>query len=149
LENEGFDTFEARERGQIAVRVSREEVEYFIPEEGAEDLLFNGENEALIEVIKPSFESTLKWKVSDGRSRFAVDVKDDPFLARIQNREISFAKGDVLKVRMHTRNWRDDGVIESQNTVMKVLDVLHATNPTQVEMSLHPVTRQARRLKIK
>ena len=137
LESDGFDLFEARDKGQVAVRVSREEAEYFAPGEGAlEDLLFNGESEALLEVVKPSFESGLKWTVSDGRSRFFVDVKDDAFLAKVQAREVSFTKGDMLKVRLLTRNWRDDGNLRSQNTVLKVLKVLHARPSTQGKLGL-------------
>lgn len=137
LESDGFDLFEAREGDKVAVRVSREEAEYFVPGDGApEDLLFNGESEALLEVIKPSFEPALKWTVSDGRTRFSVDIRDDAFLEQVQSRRLAFAKGDVLKVRLLTRNWRDNGSLKSQNTILKVLDILRATNPKQSKLGL-------------
>jgi hypothetical protein len=136
LETEGFEVFEARDGDAVAVRVSREETEYFALGEEAEDLLFNSESEALLEIVKPSFQSGLKWTVSDGRARFFVNIKDDAFLHRIQEREISFTKGDVLKVRLVTRNWRDQGSLKSRNTVIKVLEVLRASNPIQRKLHL-------------
>jgi hypothetical protein len=79
LESDGFDLFEARDEGQVAVRVSREEAEYFAPGEGApEDLLFNGESEALLEVVKPSFVwakmDGIRWKkpIFCGRKRRCI-----------------------------------------------------------------------------
>ena len=65
-----------------------------------------------------------------------MDVKDDAFLAKVQAREVSFTKGDMLKVRLLTRNWRDDGNLRSQNTVLKVLKVLHARPSTQGKLGL-------------
>jgi hypothetical protein len=136
LETEGIDVFEARDGNELAVRILSDESKYFVPSETTEDLLFNGESEALLEVISPSFESGLKWRVSDGRSRFVVDVQDETFIERIQAREVSFTKGDVLKVRLLTRNWRERGSLKSQNTIIKVLDILRAQPPTQTKLAV-------------
>jgi hypothetical protein len=131
LESEGFDVFEARDGDRLAARVTREEVSDFEPTDDEPDFIFDSENDALIEVIRPSFQLGNKWAVSDGRSNFYVDMQDDVLVGLVQKGEVSFRKGDVLRVRLRTRSWCDDNTLKSRNTVAKVLEIIPAKKPMQ------------------
>jgi hypothetical protein len=92
LESEGFEVFEARDRGVVAVSVAREEVEYFEPTD-ISDVLLNNESEALVEIVKPSFARGYKWTVRDSRGNFFIDVEDEPFLNQVQEGKNLLYKG--------------------------------------------------------
>ena len=135
LEKEGFDVFEARdENGVVATRVTQDEVECFAPDPDAPDVLFNGESEALLEVIKPSFKLGQKWYVSRWQIEFLYRSRRRGLYRQVQAGEISFTEGDVLKVRLQTRNWRDADGLKSKHTVLKVLALLPARAPVQTRL---------------
>jgi hypothetical protein len=134
LRSDGFDVFEAHDGDRVATRIKSDEVRDFDPSDDEPDILYSGENEALLELIKPSFRAGNKWTVSDGRSQFFVDFEDESFIADVQAGKIAFKKGDVLKVRLLTRNWRENGSLRTLNTVVKVLDILHSNVPDQTPL---------------
>jgi hypothetical protein len=134
LRSEGFDVFEAHDGDRVATRIKSDELREFDPSDDEPDILYSGESEALLEVVKPSFRASNKWNVSDGRSQFFVDFEDESFIAQVQAGKIGFKKGDVLKVRLLTRNWRENGSLRTLNTVVKVLDILHANIPNQTPL---------------
>jgi hypothetical protein len=131
LVSDGFDIFEARDGDNVVTRVTHDEVSNFDPWDDEPNLLLDNETEAILEVIKPSFQLGNKWTVTDGRSNFYVEMNDEAFIARVQNRDLAFKRGDTLKVRLATRTWREDDALKSRHTVVKVLEFLPSKPPVQ------------------
>ena len=102
LEREGIDTFEVRQGAEKVEIVRREDLPAFcvLTEVAPEDVLLEGDRIAVLQIIKPSFDDSLKWVFSEGENRFGADMMDQSFLRKVADQEISFAKGDILKVRI-------------------------------------------------
>ena len=123
LETEGVDRFEARENADIVESVTREEAPSLIIPESSGALLEERDREEYFEIIKPSFGEDLKWMFSDGASNFNADMKDAAFLDKVQRAEISFAKGDVLKVKLHMKTLHGPKGLRTERVVLNVLEV--------------------------
>jgi hypothetical protein len=136
LERNGIDTLEVREHSQAIDIITREDVASF---EGESDIstdvpLIENERDAALVVIKPSFDEDLKWMFSDGESRFNAAMVDKIFLDKLSNRQISFAKGDVLVVRLHSKSFQTTTGIRTEHKVTKVTDI----RPSPRQMTLIP-----------
>lgn len=130
LEREGIDSLETRQENQSVETIEKSEVSYFVP---SEDLDLNNvvlvdadERIAAFEIVKPSFGEDLKWMFTDGNNNFSAEMHDKGFIQRVDNREIAFAKGDILKVRLATKALRTDKGLRTEYKVMEVIDVIEA-----------------------
>jgi hypothetical protein len=127
LQQPGIDQFEVQS-GDRAVDtvVSKEEVPYFAPALAptTEMALLESERVDLFELVKPSFEPHLSWVFSDGQSRFDAFMRDEVFIRRVASREVAFAKGDLMRVRIHTRKVQTDRGLRTEYTVLEVLEIL-------------------------
>ena len=83
--------------------------------------------EALLRIVKLSFEGKQKWRFSDGSSRFGALIVDKSFQQRIESRQEGFFSGDVLRVvlRITQRSTRDGG-FKSEYTIERVVEHLPA-----------------------
>ncbi len=123
---EGIDKVQFLEDGESVQEIVAEDAPYFgagnNPTE-VEELIAPHERLLVVQIIKPSFEPNLRWSVSDGDSRYGISMKDETFLSKLYNRDISFSKGDVLKVRMTSRTSRfSDGSLHTDNTITEVIE---------------------------
>jgi hypothetical protein len=135
LEKEGFDVFEARDHGQVAVSVNQEEAKFFEPTD-AVDLLQNNESETIVEVVKPSLVRGYKWTVRDARGNFFVDVEDAAFLSQIEAGNVSFTKGDLLRIKLWIETSRDEvGGLHSRYSITKVVEHIHAAQQGNLKFS--------------
>lgn len=136
LETTGIDTFEVREEtGPIDI-IKREDLPSFasLSVTPPEVPLVTSERDAALVVIKPSFDDDLKWMFSDGEARFSAAMMDSVFLEKLSNRQISFAKGDVLVVHLSTKSYQTATGLRTEHKVDKVLEV----KPAPRQMSLLP-----------
>ena len=125
LEKPGIDVFQVRKRGKVVQSIEKSETAYFAPDQQIQEVLIESERET--EIIEPSFKDKYKWLFSDGQSTFFADVEDDEFVERIAKRQIAFASGDVLRVKMRDKSWRDgEGKLNTDHLVTKVLRVIEA-----------------------
>ena len=136
LTQPGIETFEIR-RGKKAVETfSKEDLPAFslpIPtEKQITDV--DAERVAAFVVVKPSFEDDLTWMFSDGKggNRLSATMKDDAFLGRVERREISFAKGDILRMRLATKTYLSTGGLRTVHEVIEVLEVILQPKPVSL-----------------
>jgi hypothetical protein len=138
LEKEGIDRFEVRRQHRTVESITKQEASYFYDASG-DDIVYEGDRTAALEVVTLSFEDRYKWRFSDGQSLFTADVEDSDFFDRVSKREISFGKGDVLEVILHTKTWREHGELKTENKVVKVNRVIPAS---RAPIPLIPVPRK-------
>jgi hypothetical protein len=78
-----------------------------------------------LEVVKPSFQPGLKWTFSDGAGgRINAEMHDQGFLHAVATRRITFAQGDVLKVRLMTNSRQTPHGLRTEHAVVETLEVI-------------------------
>lgn len=98
-----------------------EEVEYYA------DLL----------VQQVAFDPELKWRFTEGQSRFPAAVEDVTFLRRVAENQESFQAGDTLAARIRLRREkRDDGTISATRSIVEVLDHRPGTSQDQTSLPI-------------
>jgi hypothetical protein len=79
-----------------------------------------------LEVIKPSFQEDLTWVFSDGSGgRIGALMLDRGFLQRVQNGLRTFAKGDVLKVRLRSRPYMTADGLRTEHAIVDVIEEIN------------------------
>ena len=96
------------------------EAPYFDLSDGEEDS-FDEVRETILQIENLSFKPKNKWKVNDGHSSFSVIIKDEDFLRKIENREISFLKGDILTCHIRERQFMEGKKLKKECSIIKVL----------------------------
>ena len=141
---DGVDRFEVRDGAKVVESVNRNDLESFeLPVDTGVDITgIDPERTTVMQVIKPSFEESLSWVFSDGSNggRFGALMLDKNFLRRVQSGERTFAKGDVLRVRLRTRAYMTPDGLRAEHTVTDVLEEIN--QPRQAQML--PIPRFAR-----
>ena len=140
LEKPGITVLETRKDGTVQERITKEEALDFrasseVEPTKEEKSLLQSEREAIVEVTRPSFENKLKWSLSDGSSSFQADMEDKGFLEKIERKEISFTKGDLLKVKLLTKQTQITGGLRTENVIIEVIDTI----PAMKQLPLIPV----------
>lgn len=120
LENEGINTFVAKDEKKEFVRVEKKDLPHFKIPEIQDERLFESEHDAAYSIISLAFKEDNKWRLYDGNSTISVTVKDDDFLRKVDDNLISFAKGDVLLCRVKTTQYRTNTGLKTEYTVLKV-----------------------------
>lgn len=113
LEREGIGKLAVRQNDTPIERVRKDEVPYFAAV-GAEQLLEEREDIGPFQIIKPSFDPRYKWMLSDGNGTLGVYIRDQRFFDQLERRQVTFAKGDVLKVRYKRTTWRTEGGLRAE-----------------------------------
>lgn len=127
LERPGIDRFEVRgPEGNVKESVVKEELSYFsvAPPPPEERPLLDDVRVAVLEVVKPSFDDSLKWTFSDGNGKLNADIVDRSFLDRVARVEVTFAKGTVLRVRLQSKSVQTPNGLRAENKVLEVLEVI-------------------------
>lgn len=136
LEQPGINRFEVRRDKNIIESITREEVPYFLIPSIEEEITIDNERIAALEIVKLSFEEKYKWMFSDGNMTLNADIEDEGFLNKLNRREILFAKGDVLKVKLYTKSWRTEKGLRTEYKVLRVLEVI--PSPRQISLFSPP-----------
>jgi hypothetical protein len=132
LRRQGIERLEAKKNGETIESIEREDV----PMTGLPAVIGNralvplaeAEHIAPFEIVRLSFEDRYKWTFTDGNLTFNADVDDEVFWNRLQRRELSFSKGDILRVRYTVRSWRDEKGLHSEYKIIEVIEVLPAAS---------------------
>jgi hypothetical protein len=83
----------------------------------------------LLKVVGPVFGEDYKWRLADGSVKSYYDIQDHDFLKRVESRNIQFAAGDMLKVRLCTNIKYAEGIEKESYEVQKVLEVIRPPKP--------------------
>jgi hypothetical protein len=134
LEREGIEVFRVKEGGTLIEEVSRDEVGFFKTPETLLATADNSENERIVtlQIVTASFEDRYQWRFTDGNMTLTARIEDPLFFERIDRGE-RFGKGDILRVQLHQRQWRDEKGLHAEYRILTVLEVIPA--PQQMKLS--------------
>lgn len=114
--------------------ITIDEASYFAaPEESAEQLE-TSRFETNVSLVRISFKEGNKWSVFDGANALSVYVEDQDFLERMNRSEVSFSKGDILRVRIRLEQSETSGGLRNEYYVEKVLDHRPPASRAQLHM---------------
>ncbi len=133
LFHKGIDSFEIKHRGRQTLKVSEDEAKYFVaPTEHEGETIT--EVETRVSIVMASFQQGNKWRVSDGSRTIFVSLEDPTFVHDVQTGQAAFRKGDILNVRLQTRQWIEGDELKAEFSIIKV----HKHEPGPRNMSLLP-----------
>lgn len=115
----GINLFKLRHKGQDTVEVTKAEAQYFVAptEQDGETI---SEVDTRVVLLAPSFKPGNKWRVSDGGRSIFVSIEDSGFEQAVQTGNEAFRKGDILHVRLQTRQWLDGTELKAEHAIVKV-----------------------------
>ena len=126
LKRDGIDGFEVRdyETRKAVERVDESEIEYYGGDvEEVEEI--KSSQQMILQIVSVSFDQNLKWRFSDGESKFYATVSDEEFLKAVEVGKISFTNGDAILAEVEMRQQYTDAMLKrTEKTVTKVLKVL-------------------------
>ena len=97
---------------------------FYWPEAGPADFYSSEEQ---LRIIKPSFRPRTMWHFQNTRGqRFSAHMADRDFMQKVLDRQIMFAKGDVLIVSMETETKLVGGRLLFKYRIVRVHDHLSA-----------------------
>ena len=102
--------------------IRREEARLFVAPEPEEEVLADEERVTNVQVVSLSFKEDNKWRLTDGTGTFYAAIEDRAFLARVQNNEVAFRAGDVLRVRMRSIQKMEGENLRTEHIVLEVLE---------------------------
>jgi hypothetical protein len=120
LRHEGIESVEIK-AGDKSETVTNEEEPYFefeIPDGEAE---LDSTSDALLEIVRLSFNQDHKWGFTDGERNFNATLEDEEFWKQIDSRQISFAEGDQILARLRTQTFSTPNGLRSKHTITKVV----------------------------
>lgn len=89
-----------------------------------DELLLENDREVIVSLVNVSFKDGNKWKFSDGAQTFWAEVHDLPFLTRVERNVEAFRSGDMLRVQLHSRQYRTGDGLKTDHTISLVKDHL-------------------------
>ena len=140
---EGIDSFELRDPDNVKDKqpleiVTKKETEDFIAPPAAsvvdEEPIQSEEQELLVKISLISFEQG-KWKLTDGNNTFWARIDDEAFCKQVEKGELSFANGDMLRVRYYIKQSIKSGNLYSEYIVTKVLEL--KKRPEQIQLDFN------------
>lgn len=136
LQREGVESFAIKYDEDITI-VKEDEKEYFKTPDTQDESLGEEEIETNIQAVGVSFLEDNKWRFTDGTVTFYAEVKDEDFVKRVQENKEVFAKDDILKVKLHKKQFLGDTGIKTEYTVNKIIS--HRSSAKQIPIPLEDV----------
>ncbi len=136
LKRDGINSFavsESPESDHFTDVQKNEAIWYATPEIG-EEVIADQEEVTNLQLVSIAFREENKWRVSDGSGSFYASISDTNFLDRIQHNEVSFSKGDILKVRLRKRQWIVGEDMKSEYDILEVIEHRRAAAQLQLKM---------------
>lgn len=136
LEKDGIDRFFSQKNGKTEREILKSDVPYYRTPEVAkkgpeEEILAESVSKVAFKIITASFEEGYKWRLTNGQDKITAAIKDQSFISKVYNNEVSISKSDTLIVEMKTVQWlAQDGSIKTENEIIKVLE--HKKIPNQL-----------------
>lgn len=140
LDSPGIEMFELRDpdapddKAPINVVTSDEAINFKAPTASDEDTYEEEapQQEMLAKIVAVNFENG-KWRFSDGTNpAFWATVADDKFKKQVDNREVAFTSGDVMRIKYRHKQVIKQGKLTSEYIVDEVMEVKKA--PTQIKL---------------
>lgn len=126
LYREGIDSFKIKDKDQIVEIITKNEVDYFSVPEIPEEEIVSSESEAAYSIVSLTFKDDNKWRLSDGNAIINVVIHDEDFKEKVNDNTISCSKGDILRCRIQTTQWRTAAGLKTEYEVLKVKEHIPA-----------------------
>ena len=120
LQKDGVNEF-AVKHGESITKIDNSEKEYFKTPDTQDEPLDDQVSETNLQAITISFAEGNKWKLTDGNVAFYATVKDQGFIDRVQQNKESFAKDDILKVKLRKKQWISDSGIKTEYEIEEII----------------------------
>jgi hypothetical protein len=130
LKYSGVDTMKIKRPSKSELEVTKSEVGYFDYSDD-EDIITDTRKRTL-QIVKLSFKDGDKWQMTDGGKPFSASIDDVDFLNRVKKAELSFANGDTLECDLQEKQYRKDGNLKMEYTIIKVNN--HTPSPPQLRL---------------
>lgn len=121
LLKKGIDKFIVREREKKVIEIAESEEPYFDVPEIPDEEITDSTRRVACNIIGVFFEEGLKWRLYDGENKLNAIIKDSGFLVALDKGEVSFTKGDMLIVKLRTRQWQTEKGLKQEHEVVKVI----------------------------
>ncbi len=122
LARRGVDRIGIYHGREMVESITKDEAAYFLPPAAEDDLLDEREITATYFIHSLSFKDDNKWRFTDGAVTFFATIQDQLFLDRVNQNLVSFAKGDIMRVRMRTKTWNTAAGPRSEYEILEVLE---------------------------
>ena len=131
IKRDGIDAVYFSEDKEPETAIRKEEaVWYDVPRRDQDVLLVDQNQQNAFSIVSLAFKDDNKWRLSDGNSTISVSILDEDFLKKVDDRENSFTKGDILVCDVRYRQWQTAEGVRSEYDVMKVIE--HIPAPKQI-----------------
>jgi len=120
LEKDGINYFKINDEKDCGIEIEKDDLPYFICPDIKEEKIFEVDHKVAYSILSVSFKEDNKWRLFDGNNIVNVLIKDDDFLNKVENSEISFTKGDILICTIRTKQWQTDNGLKTEHEVIKI-----------------------------
>lgn len=144
VKTDGIDRFEIRdpekpeEKGALET-IRKCEIGYFkappAASIGDEQLTQPRDMELTVKITSINFKKGNKWQLTDGTNTFWASIQDEAFIKNVDEGQISFTNGDMLKIRYHIQQSMKNGSLTSEYIVTNVLEIIKT--PKQIRLDFH------------
>jgi hypothetical protein len=128
LQKQGVEEFYSKISDKKEQVISHTEIDTFAfteeVDEKEDKILDTSINTMICEIIGITFEEDLKWRLQDNQNKFYAKVLDKNFLLKMDNREVGFKKGDLLKAKIEVKTYKINTNLKKEYTVQEVIEVL-------------------------
>jgi hypothetical protein len=141
LSREGVERLSFQVEREVTISVEAKEASDFEPPEDALPLpepLGSEEVTLVVSIVAVAFKDDNKWRLSDGVRTFYARIRDDAFLARVENGHESFTNGDRLRCRMRILQTSDAEGLHTEYEVLEVLEHMPRPERPQLRINLPP-----------
>ena len=126
LYHNDIDKFIIKDNNKIIEEISKQDLHHFTLPEIRDEIITETIHEAAYSIVSLAFKDDNKWRLYDGNSTISVQMKDDHFRRRVEENLIAFSKGDILKCKVKTVQWRTPDGLKTEYEVHEVIDHLAA-----------------------
>ena len=138
LTHEGIDSVSVMpKRGDAPImHVERDEAAYFHAPSPEDEVLDRQEYETNLQVTNVAFQETNKWRFTEGGggNTFYAEVRDIPFLERVQLNQEHFAKDDIIRARVRREQKATVQGLRAEYVILEVLEHRSASPKVQLGM---------------
>ncbi len=149
LKRPGVERFEIRdEKGSVIAATNTDELPAFEPPPPAavvdpNPLTYNKFQQAFT-IVTVTFKDGNKWRLSDGSNILNVTIEDVDFLRRVDQREVAFAKDDIIRCDVLQRQIAANDGLKTDYSILKVIEHTHAPRQVVLPIARDPGVQEKR-----
>lgn len=136
LDRDGIESVAVVHGEAEAVTITKAQAAFFAAPTMEEELLDESESVLTVQAVSVSFREDNKWRFTDGGAPFHASIDDRDFLRRVQDNEVAFSRGDLLKVRMRKRQYLAGERMHTECQIIEVLE--HRRAAVQIPLPFRP-----------